>query len=79
MNEMIECPMFRYYEIHNTISESRSTVTGRYATKSAAMEALKNCCDWYRPKGTGKIYEVNCYVDYDHKVTIETKLIFENW
>ena len=79
MNELTECPSFYYYEIHNTISESQTAVTGRYATKSAAMEAFKDCCDWYRPKGTGKIYKISYYTDFDRKVTVDTKLIFEVW
>ncbi len=60
MNEEL---VFSYYEIVNSISEMRSRVSGRYPTLEAAEEALKDCCDWYRPKGTGTINVVEFYLD----------------
>lgn len=60
MNEEL---VFSYYEIVNSISEMQSRVSGRYPTLEDAEEALKDCCDWYRPKGTGKIYVVEFYLD----------------
>lgn len=46
-----------YYEIENTINERSTNITGRYVSFSAAMEALKTCNNWYRPKDTGCIIE----------------------
>lgn len=74
MNE----PVFSYYEIRNSVSESRTTVTGRYATLDMAIEALKDCCDWYRPKGTGKIYEM-CYYLNNGEITVYENFVFECW
>ncbi|MBP5773966.1 MAG: hypothetical protein J6W35_07830 [Eubacterium sp.] len=59
MNE----PVFSYYEIVNSVSEMQSRVSGRYLTLNDAEEALKDCCDWYRPKGTGTINVVEFYLD----------------
>lgn len=60
MNEEL---VFSYYEIVNSVSETRSRVSGRYITLEDAEEALKDCCDWYRPKGTGTINVVEFYLD----------------
>ena len=49
----------KYYEIENSVSEYKSQVTGIYTTYDAAIKALADKCDWYRPKGTGTIYEVS--------------------
>jgi len=46
------------YYIENTVNESRSKISGYFDNAQDASEALKNCEDWYRPKGTGKIYRV---------------------
>ena len=42
--------------IKNTISETESTTSGFFPTLPKAKEALKECCDWYSSKGTGRIY-----------------------
>ena len=51
-------PIFEYFEIKNTVDEWSSASSGMYTTLDAAKEALKDCCDWYAPKGTGTIYRV---------------------
>ena len=45
-----------FYYIVNTCSEFNSTIRGYFATKEDAIKALAECEDWYRPKGTGRIY-----------------------
>lgn len=70
MNEEL---IFSYYEIVNSVSEMRSRVSGRYATLEAAEEALKDCCDWYRPKGTGTINVVEFYKDPASNCISKTK------
>lgn len=69
--------VFSYYKIVNTVSETQSRVSGRYATLEAATEALKGCCDWYRPKGTGTIYEVCHYLNNNGEITIYENFVFE--
>lgn len=44
------------YYIENSINEFASSIQGYFTSLDDAMEALKSCSDWYRPKGTGKIY-----------------------
>lgn len=44
------------YFIRNSYDEYESTITGYFSMLEAAKEALKDCADWYRPKGTGTIY-----------------------
>ena len=44
------------YYIENTVDEWHSSIQGYFTSKEEAIEALKNCCDWFRPNGTGKIY-----------------------
>lgn len=48
----------KIYYIENLVSEWCSRIVGYYSTLENAKEALKDCADWYRPNGTGKIYEV---------------------
>ena len=76
MNEEL---VFSYYEIRTSISETQSRVSGRYCYLGDAEEALKDCCDWYRPKGTGKIYEMCYYLSNDGKITIHENLVLECW
>lgn len=74
MNEEL---VFSYYEIVNSVSEMRSRVSGRYATLEAAEEALKDCCDWYRPKGTGTINIVEFYLDpTSNRLNMITRKVF---
>lgn len=65
--------VFSYYEIVNTISETQSRVSGRYLYLGDAEEALKDCCDWYRPKGTGIINVVEFYLDPKSNCLNKTK------
>lgn len=44
------------YFIENTINEIATTVKGYFSTLDDAKEALKECNNWFRPKGTGNIY-----------------------
>ena len=44
------------YYIENTINEFGSIITGYFSTIKDAKEALKECNDWFKPKGTGEIY-----------------------
>lgn len=46
------------FYIENTINEIHSNRSGYFKTLDEAKEALKECCDWFRPKGTGRIYYV---------------------
>ena len=46
------------YYIRNTISEYKSNIRGYFGSLDKAKEALQNCSDWYRHKGTGKIYRI---------------------
>lgn len=44
------------YYIENTVNECRSDIKGYFESLEEAKEALKECSDWYCPKGTGCIY-----------------------
>ena len=44
------------YYIENTINEFGSIITGYFSTIKEAKEVLKQCSDWFKPKGTGRIY-----------------------
>lgn len=44
------------YYIENTVDERRSRISGYFQTEEEAREALKECADWYREKGTGIIW-----------------------
>lgn len=46
------------YYIENTIDERRTSITAYFPTLDAAKEGLKDCADWWCPKGTGRIYSV---------------------
>ena len=46
------------YYIKNTVSEYNSAISCYFKTLDEAKEALKKCSDWYRPKGTGRIFWV---------------------
>ena len=64
----------KWYEIHNTISEWDSRCTGRYRTFEKAKEGLKDQQDYYRPLGTGTIYE---YSINNRDFSIKSKKVFE--
>ena len=42
--------------IMNTVDEWHSAIKGYFKSFDEAREALKDCCDWYRDYGTGRIY-----------------------
>ena len=51
--------MEKIYLIENTVDEYRTKVSGYFKTYDEAYEALKECSDWWMPKGSGQIYEVS--------------------
>lgn len=65
--------MKKIYYIENLVTEWRTRIVGYYSSLENAKEALKDCADWYRPNGTGKIYEVE--LDSHEKYP---KLVYEN-
>lgn len=71
-----ELTTYIYYCIINTTSESKTEVTGRYATLAVAMKDLENKQDWYRPKGTGKIYRVGLNFNEDMSITRLLTLVY---
>ena len=48
----------KIYYIENTVDEYHTQINGYFPTLDEAKEKLNDCCDWYRPKGTGRIYMV---------------------
>jgi len=44
------------YMIENTVDELHTKISGYFPTEDEALDALKECEDWFRPKGTGRIY-----------------------
>lgn len=48
----------KFYYIENTVDEHNSDIITYCKTLDDAKERLKVCCDWYRPLGTGRIYEI---------------------
>ena len=61
----------KIYYIETTNNEWDSSIKGYYSTLEKAKEALQHESNWYRPNGTGEIYELT--LD-----TNETKLVYEN-
>ena len=49
----------KIYLIENTVDERAVRVSGYFKTYDEAYEALKECADWWREKGTGQIWEVS--------------------
>lgn len=68
---------FVYYYIRNTIDEYKTATYGYFPTKDCAIKALDECQDWYREKGTGKIYEVSFTILDDGHIEKTEKLVFE--
>ena len=63
----------KIYYIENTKDDwGRTYISGYYSSLNKAKAGLKNHCDWYRPRGTGKIYEKELNKDE------EGKLVYEN-
>lgn len=63
----------KIYYIENTVDEWHTEISGYFATLDKAKEALKDCRDWYRPQGTGRIYEVGFGLGK------RPKLVYENY
>lgn len=59
------------YFIENTVDECNSRITGYFRTFDKAKEALKECSDWYRSKGTGRIYFQKFGADQGSKKVFE--------
>lgn len=59
------------YFIKNTVDEWNTIITGYFRTFDEAKEALKECSDWYRPKGTGRIYFQKFGADQGSKMVFE--------
>lgn len=67
------------YYIKNTVNECDSRIQGYFSTLDKAQEALKDCCDWYRSKGTGKIYRVDMdTLDPDPVLVCEDGLLIDH-
>lgn len=60
------------YYIKNTVSEMHQDITGYFKTLDEAKNALNKCRDWYRPKGTGRIYLV------EFGLNKQPKLMYKN-
>lgn len=52
----------KIYYIENSINEYRREIMGYFSSIDGAKNALKDCCDFYRSKGTGKIYSIELNV-----------------
>lgn len=61
------------YVIKNTVNEWNSETKGYFSSLDKAKEALKECCDWYRSKGTGKIYRIRL-----NALRVAPELVYEN-
>lgn len=60
--------MEKIYCIKNTYDEwGNQAIIGFYSTFEKAKENLKECCDWYKPMGTGRIYKItlDTFATYD--------------
>lgn len=63
------------YEVRNTIDEyGHEEVVARCKTLDEAKVKLRDCCDWYRERGTGRIYKVTKATKL---VTIRSRKVFE--
>lgn len=47
------------YIIENSTNEWNRADQGYYLSLGDAVDAIKDCCDWYRSNGTGRIYHVS--------------------
>ena len=44
------------YYIENSVDERRTKISGYFQTEEESREALKECSNWFMPKGTGTIW-----------------------
>lgn len=51
-------PTGKIYYIQNTVNEWNFVISGYFDSLDDAIDALKQCSDWYRPNGTGRIYSI---------------------
>lgn len=52
----------KLYYIENTTHEGERAISGYFSDIEKAKKELKECSDWYKPKGTGSIYSVRLNV-----------------
>lgn len=58
--------MKEFFCIRNTINEYDQQISGYYETFDEAKAALKHKSDWWKPKGTGKIYKIQFNKETDN-------------
>lgn len=46
------------YCVENTINEYHTQISRYCSSLEEAKRELEECCDWYRSKGTGRIYAI---------------------
>jgi len=63
----------KIYYIDNSVDEWHHSINGYFQTFDAAKEALKDCADWFRPKGTGRIYSIGFGLDIDPVLEYENR------
>ena len=64
-----------WYEVRNTVDEyGHEELVASCKTLDEAKVKLRGCCDWYRERGTGRIYKVTQVKRY---VTISSRKVFE--
>ena len=61
----------KIYYIYTTDNEWRGSIKGYYSSLEKAKEAICHHSNWWRPKGTGEIYELT--LD-----TNEKRLVYAN-
>ena len=63
------------YAIENTVNEYHSNYTRFCSTLEEAKRELQDCCDWFREKGTGRIYrfKLDTGVDPVRELVYEAK------
>lgn len=64
-----------WYEIWNSVSETRSECVARWSTHELAINDMCNHCDWYNGDGTGQIYKVVAIVLSNGSVELRKSLI----
>lgn len=63
--------MGKIFYIKNTVDEIHTSISGYFETIDDAKEGLKDCSDWFRPKGTGRIYSVEFGLNKEPKLEYE--------
>ena len=65
--------MNKIYYIETSDNEWSSSIKGYYSTLDNAKKDMKNFSNWYRPNGTGQIYELTLDT---HESPV---LVYEKW